>query len=217
MNPELKFHSLIVSGSTLVVFTAWSQLATLVANYPAISVITASLVSIGIYRLLTIVLLAAFRKSSWVKKFILGPSYMEGTWIGFFIGHDEKTRFFIEAFEQDLSGLVIRGKGFRENGEYHGSWISDNTEINARQGKLTYTYEADVIGNSHINPGLAAFSFERKSKDLPPHSMIGFSSDIFNPKKLKSFEKKISSDTSVKIDDALVQAREFYETNKNNF
>lgn len=217
MSPELKFHSLIVSASTLIVFTIWSQLTSLVAKYPATSVIAAGLISIGVYRILNLILLAAFRKISMVKKFILGPGYMEGTWVGFFIGHDEKPRFFIETFEQDLSDLIIRGKGFKECGTYHGSWISDNTEVNTRLGKLTYTYEADVIGNSHINPGLAVFSFERKTKDLPPHGMIGFSSDLFNPKKLKSFEKKISDCTSIGIEEALTEAKEIHQKNKDNF
>ncbi len=148
---------------------------------------------------------------------ILGASYMEGTWVGFFIGHDETPRFFIETFEQSISDLIIRGKAFKESGEYHGSWIAENTEVNTRTGKLTYTYDADVIGNSHVNPGLAVFTFDRESRDKPPHAMIGFSSDLFNPKKLKSFEEKMSDNTSIIISDAIEKAKEIYSKNKDCF
>jgi hypothetical protein len=217
MNPELKFHSVIVSLSTLVIFTVWTQLTILVSKYPALSVITASLISIGMYRLLTIVMLAAFRNFPLVKKWILGASYMEGTWVGFFIGHDDTARLYVESFEQDLSGLVIRGKAFKTDKTYHGTWISDNANINARLGSLTYTYEANVIGNSHTNQGLAAFTFERNERETPPYRMIGFSSDLFNPKKLKSFEEKVTNGTTMCVNEAIEKAEEVYLSNKDNF
>ncbi len=68
MSPELKFHSIIVSLATLIIFTIWTQLTNLVVLYPATSVIAASLVSIGMYRLLAIVILSAFRNITIVKK-----------------------------------------------------------------------------------------------------------------------------------------------------
>ena len=217
MSPELKFHSFIVSATTFIIFTVWTYFTKFIEIYPAASVVTACLVSLGAYRLLTICMLVTFRKFEFAKKFMLGESYMEGTWVGYFIGHDNTPRFYVETIEQDISYLVIRGKAFREDGSYHGTWVSDNAEINTKTGKITYTYEADIIGNSHINPGLATFIFERKSKNDPPHRMIGFSSDLFNPSKLKSLEEKVSNSTSMDIDKAFQKAKEIYSKNKDNF
>jgi len=139
---------------------------------------------------------------------------MEGTWIGFFVGHDSKIRLFAETFEQGINELVIKGKAFQEDGSYHGSWVSDNANINVKLGKLSYTYEADVIGNSFTNPGLARFDLERESNDKPPTRMIGFSSDIFNPAKLKAFEEKTSCSTDCESKFAFEKAKEIHQKYK---
>lgn len=214
MKPELKLHSIVLCISTFIIFTIWTQLTTLISAHPFVSVIAGGLISLGLYRLLTVTLVGVFRKSECVKKYILGPYYMEGTWIGFFVGHDSKIRLFAETFEQDISDLVIKGKAFKEDGSYHGSWVSDNVNINVKLGKISYTYEADVIGNSFTNPGLAYFNLERKSSDKAPSRMIGFSSDIFNPAKLKSFEEKVSCRTDCDSQYVFKKATEIYEKYK---
>ena len=217
MSPELKFHSTIVSSTTLVVFSLWTQLTSHISEHPILSVIAASIISLGIYRMLTFVMLSIFRKIPAIKRWILGAYYMEGTWVGFFIAHDNTPRFYVETFEQDINYLIIRGKAFKENNTYHGTWIAENTDIDAKLGKLTYIYNSDVIGNSHINPGMAVFTFDRNSKDSPPDRMIGFSSDLYDPKKLKSIGKKITDNTTLPLNEALEKAKGIYEDNRNSF
>lgn len=214
MNPELKLHSIVLSFSTAIIFSIWTQLTNLITTHPKLSVVAAGLISVGIYRMLTLVLMGLFRQCGWAKRFILGPYYMEGTWIGFFVGHDSKVRLFAETFEQDLRNLVIKGKAFKEDGSYHGSWVSDNVNINVKLGKISYTYEADVIGNSFTNPGLAHFNLERESMEKPACRMVGFSSDIFNPAKLKAFEEKVSCKTDCESDFAFERAKEVYQKYK---
>ena len=79
---------------------------------------------------------------------------MEGVWVGFFVGHNNRIRFFYEIFEQDLIRTVIRGRVYRDDEGFHGSWIADSATIDPVRGKLTYYYQADAIGNSFINPGI---------------------------------------------------------------
>ncbi|NOQ77578.1 MAG: hypothetical protein GQ475_07320 [Methylococcaceae bacterium] len=217
MSPELKFHSTIISATTLIIFVIWIQLTNTISSHPIISIMATSLISLGIYRLLALLMLSAFRKNPILKKWLLGANYMEGTWVGFFLAHDNTPRFFIETFEQDISFLIIRGKAFKQDGTYHGAWVAENTEINTKLGRLTYTYNADIIDNSHTNPGLAVFNFERISKESPPHRMLGFSSDLFAPTKLKSFEEKISDETSVSLPEALSKAKKIYSNHKDHF
>jgi len=214
MNPELKFHSIVISVTTLIVFTAWTQLANFTATYPALAVFVAGLISLGLYRSLFTLQITLFRRYTFVKKFILGASYMEGTWLGFFVGHEDKIRFLVETFEQDLSELVIRGKVFKEDGTYHCSYISQNATIDVKSGKLSYSYDADSIGNTHINPGLARFDFERESKESPPQRISGYSSDLFHSKKLMAFEEKMSDKTTMETKAAFEKAVVIYEKYK---
>lgn len=216
MNPELKFHSIVISITTLIVFTAWTQLTSLISDNPGLSVFLAGLISLGLYRFLATVSLSLFRNIPLVKKFILGPKYMEGTWIGFFVGHENKIRHLVETFEQDLSELVIRGTVYKDDGSYHCSYVSQNATIDVRNGKLSYSYDADSVNNSHINPGLARFDLVRESKESPPKRITGYSSDLFHPNKLMAFEEKITEKTSMDVDKAFEKSVDIYEKYKGN-
>lgn len=154
-------------------------------------------------------------KIRFIKKWIFGASYLEGVWIGFFIGKMDKERFFIETFEQDFNSITLRGEGYRDGEGYFGSWTSKNVHFDVRIGSISYMYETDAIKDSAISPGLAIFKIDRESIDCPPYKLKGFSSDLYNPKKFKSLEYKISDVPNVKdVNIALEKAKDFYEKNK---
>jgi len=213
MSPELKFHSIVVGVTTGLVFGAWGTLAKMVTAHPALAVLVSVLVSLGLYRALAALLLACFRNSRWVKRLILGPHYLEGTWVGFFIGHEDKVRLFIEVFEQGLSELVIRGRSFREDGGLHGSWVAESAQVNVKLAKLSYHYAADVLGNTFVNPGIASFDVDRPAAHKPGRRLAGFSSDLFSSKKLKAIEEKLSPETMVDDTDAFKAAKDVYARN----
>jgi hypothetical protein len=157
-----------------------------------------ALTSIGVYKLFMVIFKWLILKIRFLKKIVFGAYYFEGVWVGFFVGKQGKVSYYVETFEQDFDGIIIRGKGFRETEGYFGSWISENVSVNIRKGTLNYTYECDAFSNSFINPGLASFVLERKTITSPPHRLIGFSADLYNPKKLKSFEEKICDKPDIK-------------------
>jgi len=156
-------------------------------------------------------------KSTFVKEKILGNQYMEGTWIGCYIGVGGKPRLYIEVFEQSLDELIIRGKCFELDNSYKGSWISDTVVIDEKRGIMRYTYESDMLNNSHKNEGIAIFNFERTNRKTPPQKLIGYSSDIFNNTKIKSMEKKIDNSQFPTQLDLLEEAHNFLIENKKFF
>ncbi len=164
--------------------------------------------------MLALSLLTIFRNNRFVKAFILGPRYMEGVWAGFFVGHQNKIRYFYEIFEQDINRTIIRGRAFQDGGNFYGSWIAEDATIDHLCGKLTYYYHSDAIGNTFINPGIGCFDIERPASHKAPERLIGFSSDLFNPNKLIAFEEKISDSIKIEIKDALEKAKEIYDKNK---
>ena len=214
MNPEQKFHSIVISVTTALVFLVWLGLNQVITKYPFFAVVLSGLISLGIYRALGVLLLSLLRHVKTVKQFMLGPQYMQGSWAGFFVGHNDRIRFFVETFEQDLSRTVIRGRVFRDDGSFHGSWIAEDASIDPVRGKLTYHYRADAIGNTFINPGIADFDLQRPAQHRPPVGLIGFSSDLFAPQKLMAFEDKVSEENLLDSSDGLAKAREVYEKYK---
>ncbi len=215
MNPLLKLHGIVLSLTTIVVYNLWGILSVTTSNSIEYKAVIAILVSLGTYQTILSVLKFSFLRIRIIKKFIFGASYLEGIWVGFFIGDLGKERFFIETYEQDFERITIRGDGYREDEGYFGSWISQNVHFDQRAGIITYQYETNAIKNSYINPGLAYFTIDRKNLTNPPYKLKGFSSDLYNPKKLKSLEKKISDIPNTKdVNDSLKIARDFYNDNK---
>lgn len=211
MNPELKFHSIVISATTALVFLVWLGLSQVIAKYPFLAVVLSALISLGIYRFLSLVLLLVFRRLRWVKRFMLGPNYLQGSWAGFFVGHDQEVRLFVECFEQDLSRTVIRGRAYREDGSFHVSWIAEDASIDPIRGKLTYHYQADGINNTFINQGIAAFDLQRRSPSGPAIGLVGFSSDLFAPRKLLAFEEKVSEENLLDSREGVRKAQQVYD------
>lgn len=214
MRPELKFNSIVISLTSALVFSIWVGLNSIIVKYPFLSVILSGLISLGIYRFLAMLLLSMFRHIKVIKRFILGPQYLQGTWAGFFIGHHQKVRLFVEVFEQDLGRTVIRGRVYCEDGSFHGSWIADDASIDPLRGKLTYNYQTDAIGNSFINPGIATFDMQRNAEHKPPVGLVGFSSDLFNPSKLLAFEDKVSEENLLDSREGFRNAQAVYDKYK---
>ncbi|MDH5880570.1 hypothetical protein L8S15_15875 [Vibrio sp. S/42/10] len=210
MSPEIKFHSLVTSATTLIVFSVWSLSLQIVSKYPVASVAVAGVFTLGIYRVVNTIFLTIFRKVKLIKKFILGASYMEGTWVGFFVGHNKNIRYLVETFEQDLSLLKVRGRVYRDDFSYHSSHVSTDATLDTINGKLSYSYDADAILNTHINAGLARFELVRNAREEPAHHIVGYSSDLFHSSKLTAFEDKISDSTSVELSKALEEAEKVY-------
>ena len=216
MNPELKFHSICISLATAIVFLIWLGLTATIKAYPWLAVVLSGLISLGIYRALALILLSFLRNVRIVKKFILGPYYLEGTWAGFFVGHGNSIRLFVETFEQDLGSLVIRGRAFRDDGSYHGSWLADDATYDPRRARLSYHYEADVVGNTFINPGIASFDIQRPAPHKPAVRLSGYSSDLFSPAKLLAFEEKVTDSTLLETPAAYEAAKRVYEKYKDH-
>jgi len=215
MNPLIRFHSIVLSATGIAVFNLWEILIKTSKEHPDFKIPLATVTTIGIYQLFVFIFKTIIFKIRFIKKFIFGAYYLEGVWIGFFIGKEDKVRFYVETYEQDFDSIVIRGKGFRENEGYFGSWISESVSINVKKGTLNYTYETDAFSNSFINPGLANFVFDRETKDSPPFRLLGFSADLYNPKKLKSFEEKIHDKPHVKnIEEVLNRAKQLYQNHQ---
>jgi len=215
MNPLTRFHSIILVVTTLTVFSLW-EVSKNIANYNPFFVIPiAAITTIGFYRIFMLLIKVLILKVRFIKKWVFGAYYMEGVWIGFFIGNNNKVRFYIETFEQDFESITIRGKGFRENEGYFSSWISESVTFDVRKGVLNYTYQADTLSNSFINPGLACFNVERRKRQGAPYRLFGFSADLYNPNKLKSFEEKINDKPDIgNIEKALAKAKELYNKHR---
>jgi|GEM_PF-920263 len=218
MSPEGRFHSLVVTITVslmflgTVVFLPFIQASHLPGKIVAWQV--ALLASSGTYNLVAKGLKQLLRGVRKVKQWILGPSYLEGTWIGYFTDQHHCPYYVIEHFEQDLMNLIIRGVAYYENGETYAQWSSTTTNIDVHPGMLIYSYTCDVYQSKMSHQGIAVFNLWRNSVTKPPYRIEGYTADLVNNVRTSSREKKLSTDF-IETQKALGEAKRFAEKELN--
>lgn len=218
MTPLAKFNSIIVTATTMIMYMLWLGIEKIddayIERYWLLLILVAALTSLGFYRFLTTILEILFKKIKLIKKFILGDRYLEGTWVGVYVGLGGNIRYIFETYEQSLEDVLISGYSYKDNKTVHGKWKAINPIIDCRSKKIIYYYETDMISNSHINQGFASFTMEKTEKGKYYDKMQGFSSDLYCAEKIYAIEEKISEDFWSDRDKILAKAEEVYQKNK---
>lgn len=218
MSPEARFHTTVLSVTVSFMFAALvflqPQLQLLHGSGPIGNIVgwLISLVaSVATYHTVSKGLLLILSRLGIVKKWILGPLYLQGTWVGYYIEPGGETRLIVEIHEQDLESLVIRGSSYSINGDTCATWTSQTTDIDAKSGTLMYSYTCDLYAKTVSHQGVAVFRFQRKRASAPPHAIDGYSADLTNGIRTPSKEKKVC-DTQLDVHDAIEKAKEFAMT-----
>lgn len=217
MKPLVKLNSIAFAISTSVVFSLWQILLKSQGTNPLIITIVGVIVSLGLYRITANFIILLIQESTWIKRKFLGPQFLEGTWVGFYIGPSGNQRYLIEKFEQEIDSLVIRGKSFDENLNYHSSWTSSSVNIDVNNGRITYMYELTPLKEIKNNNGICVFNFERDNQYSKPKGLEGFSADIHIGSKVKAKEIKVSDYCKFQENEALEKAKETYDQFKDRF
>lgn len=228
MKPQERINSIVISITTMIVFGLWLIIKELIIKYPKwftdpnnqeyniIGIVAIGFISIGIYRSLIILVTIIIKKINWIKKGVLSSYYLEGTWIGFYIGVSGNVRYIIETYEQTLDNLVIKGISFDENKNLHTFWTSESYNINIESGEITYQYKVKATKENTDPNGIAYFSFIRGNNKKPPKQIVGYSADSHLTLKCKAMEKKYNDSTDYDIEKALEEAVKFYQSKKDN-
>lgn len=214
MNPETRFHSTVVA---LVIPIMYFSLRFLLprlapASTPAAvgQAALALLASLGAYKVLAQVFTVALRRIRRLKRWVLGPAYLEGTWVGYFIGDDGTLEYAVETIEQDLSSLVLKGASYSADGRLHARWETSSARVDAVKGTLSYSHVCDVMGAAVPHQGIGVFDLRRSASTAPADEIEGYSADLTSGIRAHSHERKIS-DRGLTKAEALPEAVRFAE------
>lgn len=216
MKPILKFNTVVISLSTLIMFGIWSLIQRIpdqLTGYAIIVTLISFVTSIGCYQFLVQVFEFIFDNCVLFRRFILGPYNLEGIWVGFSAGTAGDVRFYYEKITQELDEIYINGQSFSENGGFHGSWFIRNPMIDINAGEMTYCFEADAIRNTFSNPGFGKFSFIREDNNSAPTALRGYTCYVYNTTKLLGYEVKLPKG-SYTDKDLYDEAKKAYESHK---
>jgi hypothetical protein len=211
MEPVDRFNSTVMTITVAVMYVVIEHVIPLVplAGLPAETskAIIVLLSTVGTYTAAAKALYLTFDHSVWVRQFVLGPSFLAGTWIGCYSGANNQRRFTVEIFEQRLNRIVVRGWAFAEDGKLHADWISDTAEVDPRVGTLVFSYNCQVYASKTKHQGIAVFHFVRPDHKTAANELIGYSADLTDGERTQNHEFKLS-DTGKPLDEALQAARE---------
>jgi hypothetical protein len=208
MSSAAKFHGLIATMTIFVMFWAITYAVPAIkiaVNIPLLSGFATIVGSVGIYRLLAIGLEWIFRRVLLIRRWIFGPSFMHGTWIGYFVGHAGDKRYTIEHYDQELDGLSIIGRSLTVDKKLHAQWHSNSIGIDIRQGSLIFTSTLNILSRQRSEESVNILQFERVAAYSAPTSVTGFSQDLGDDRRIATHAIKIS-DKLLPWDDALVIA-----------
>jgi hypothetical protein len=209
MRPEHKFHSYVTAATVTVMYFVITSFLPRLAPSPSLEPfakpIGSLLLSVGIYRSLATAMASASRRLKFLKRHLLGPRYVNGTWVGKFHAADDTMVFSIEHFEQTLTTLKIRGQAFRASGELYAYWNSVSESIDDAAGTLTFTYSCDKSSDKASFQGVCFFQFERGDETMAPTAICGYSADLVDGIRTENRETRLSEDL-LPFDEALRRA-----------
>ena len=229
MKPIVRFNTIVISSTTIIVFGMWYGISLLLLKYPEwfnnpgnnkyniLGLLVTALISVGVYRLIYLLVSYLVNKFNFIKKIFFSSYYLEGTWVGFYIGIKGKERYIIETFEQNLDTLVIKGTAFDENKKIHSFWTSESINLDIEKGELSYQYKVRSTKEKPDPTGIAYFSMNRENNRKPANMLIGYSSDTHLPRKCTAIEYKLCDKTNYVLKDALEDAEKFYKSKKEFF
>jgi hypothetical protein len=213
MAPSAKLNALIAGSTVFIMFWAVAVVAPFLKDLSVAWTILGSGVSLilsaGIYRMLSLAIRWLAEKSECVNAVVLGPHYVNGTWVGWFRGHGGEIRYMVEHFSQDVEGLAISGRSFAQGGRDHGSWFSHSVSVDVQSSRLIFTYTFE--GNDREGPllGIHSSLLEKPGRAKAPTRYSGLAHDLNDKIRIAVHSMKVA-DTFVPWHEALAQARSEY-------
>jgi len=165
------------------------------------------LFSFGLYKLLYGTIFGILKRYMWLRKIVLGPYFLEGTWVGTADQYSGALRYTLEFFDQSEGRLSIQGFMYDADLKNYGSWDSQATQVDLENRKLFYAYGCDMLDSAEGHPGVASFKLTLDPKDGRPIELVGYAADLTNGEKDANHEFKIS-DKTLSIEEALQKAVE---------
>ena len=196
MSPAEKLSSFVASTTVFLMFWLVSVVAPKLVeagiNSHCLLGLASLLTSAGMYRGLALLIRWLMEKSAWIRRLVFGPYYMYGTWVGEFTGHDGDKRYMVEHFCQEIDSLTISGRSFTIHHTEHGYWRSESVTVDARNGRLIFTYIFENLSRSSSLYGVHTSSFERSSAKYAPTKISGFAQDMNDTMRIAVHSEKIS-------------------------
>jgi hypothetical protein len=127
-----------------------------------------------------------------VKKFILGASFVEGTWVGYALESDQGIYYVVETYEQTLTQVSMEGVGLTEAGKVLVRWSSKAIEIRSKTHTLGQVSSYYDVASGSSTDVIGCFVLLREGTQPAPKRKEGFVVEVAGLNRHLLIEEKIS-------------------------
>jgi hypothetical protein len=215
-SPEKSFHELVLSVTLVIMAVIMRSLLerpNAEALERVISVAIGAISGLGLYEAICKLVEFLLGRSERVKSNVLGRSYVEGKWYGFYTYSYEENgqshivvHLLIEDITQEWENVSINGRAFSRTGQPHGQWSSTSARALGGQSQLEIRAVAN-LSSGHFD---SARTMQLEGK--PPHHMCGFVFDtVASHRPGKAWWEAWKPKNPLSDADALVEAERHYK------
>jgi hypothetical protein len=202
MSPERRFHAVVLAVTVAIMAVALIYAPHV--EYKTLEILVAVLTGTGVRETLLHSVEFLLDHFHAMKEFVLGDSYVEGKWVGFYV-EEGRPILIIETIRQNWSEVFANGRAFEFNGEEFGLWESIGAVVDGKRGVLRGVY------SGHFTPGhydsIASFQLEGRT----PRKMAGYVCDIVvNPEASRVWMTKQKVGSDLQDAEALRLARDVF-------
>jgi hypothetical protein len=168
MSPERRFHAAIVAVTIAAMSAGLLFVIPLLpGDLKVAEVLISILTGMGLRELLIGAVNLALSKSTRLKKLILGRSYVEGLWAGYYTTPNGY-KLNIVVVRQDWSTVSLNGRAFDSGKRPYGQWRSLTASIDGDQGVLHTIFTGDLASGHYES--VVTLQFDEYD---PPRAMRG--------------------------------------------
>lgn len=208
--------------TSILVYVMWSSLAVCASNLPhsvLINFLLFFIVGYGFFHLCVSLTKCVLEKSETIKRIIFGSSYLEGTWIGYYIWEDKTPVIFFQIIEQNIDYIYVLTEAYHLDKSLRCTWHSiSDVSVDARHSSLLYLYQVDSIGKNTCLNGLFISKYLKRRWLCcinNPFRIHGYAFNLNSSIKTKTVQVKTSNNVIIRSDadigELLQKALEFYE------
>lgn len=152
MNAERRVNAYVVAITVAIMALAllWFRPVLLLADstMKVVESMVAVLTGTGLREFLLWLVESSLGASPRFKRLILGGSYVEGKWVGYYT-EDNRRRFVIEIIRQEWSSVFINGRAFDEDRTPYGQWRSLMAIVDGPTGLLRAIFSGDFMSGHY--------------------------------------------------------------------
>ena len=223
-----KIYTIAIFFTSIFVFTIWVLIGGSIyvdgADQKIYTVLLGIVFSYGFFGLFTNIILLLLNKSTKIRKIVLGPTYFEGTWVGYYMATENTPVIFFQIIQQSIDDINITTEAYHIDRRYRCSWWSvSKVSADPRTLKLYYMYEIDkMVDENEITIGIfnSNFLVNKKWGISNPCRINGYAFNLHSKEKVRVQQIKLRDTISIVNDDCIdvlvKKALEFYHRDISN-